>query len=181
MTDASCAEEGCVERTIKARGLCNKHYLRRWSAGALAPMPPRDVRYPHGLTNVDLDRRRADCATCGPGIPIRVTVKKSGKSGTRFSRECARKPRHGPQAPERRREEKLKYKYGITVEEYDALRGAQGGRCALCGADPEVLCVDHCHATGRVRGLLCSPCNTGIGHLRDDVAILRRAIEYLTV
>lgn len=83
-------------------------------------------------------------------------------------------------SPEGRRIDKLRYKYGIGAKEYEALRKAQGGQCALCGVEPEVLCVDHCHATGEVRGLLCTPCNTGIGHLRDDVAILRRAIDYLT-
>lgn len=64
---------------------------------------------------------------------------------------------------------------------------AQGGVCAICHK-PETatrrgklkaLAVDHCHDTGLVRGLLCVECNTGIGKLREDTAILRSAIRYL--
>jgi hypothetical protein len=61
---------------------------------------------------------------------------------------------------------------------------AQGGGCAICGA-PEseqrhgVLRVDHCHATGRVRGLLCEGHNLAIGHFSDDPLTLRLAAEYL--
>jgi hypothetical protein len=56
---------------------------------------------------------------------------------------------------------------------------SQGGRCAICGETPERLVVDHCHASGMVRGLLCQSCNFGIGHLRDSVERLQSAIQYL--
>lgn len=71
--------------------------------------------------------------------------------------------------------------YGITQPEYDAMLTAQGGRCAICHEEPNgrQLGVDHDHATGRVRGLLCSRCNMGLGAYRDDVALLRQAITYL--
>lgn len=74
--------------------------------------------------------------------------------------------------------------YGITEAEYDAILAVQGGRCFICrratGARRR-LAVDHDHATGEVRGLLCKPCNRDVlGHLRDDVGALERAIEYLT-
>lgn len=58
----------------------------------------------------------------------------------------------------------------------------QGGRCAICRREPEQgrrLAVDHDHATGEVRGLLCKACNTALGMFRDDVASLARAIGYL--
>jgi len=73
--------------------------------------------------------------------------------------------------------------YGITTEEYWAIYEYQGGRCAICqratGARKK-LSVDHSHATGMVRGLLCQPCNRNVlGHLRDDTAAFDRAIQYL--
>lgn len=74
-------------------------------------------------------------------------------------------------------------RYAMTPAEVEALLAKQGGRCAICGADdpgPRGFVVDHDHATGRVRGMLCVKCNTGIGLLRDDPALLRRALEYLS-
>jgi hypothetical protein len=73
--------------------------------------------------------------------------------------------------------------YGITADEYWAIYRYQLGKCFVCeratGAR-KALSVDHCHATGIVRGLLCSTCNSRVlGHLRDDTAALERAIDYL--
>ncbi|MGE0844214.1 MAG: endonuclease VII domain-containing protein [Candidatus Nanopelagicales bacterium] len=75
-------------------------------------------------------------------------------------------------------------RYGLTPETYEELRAAQEDRCAICRTDTpggrgELWHVDHDHATGAVRGLLCHMCNVGIGNLRDDPAILRRAADYL--
>jgi hypothetical protein len=79
-----------------------------------------------------------------------------------------------------RRKQLLAWRYGLTVEEYDALWAAQGERCSICREVPlKRISVDHCHITGRVRGLLCTRCNFGIGNLRDDPDFLQRAIEYL--
>lgn len=73
--------------------------------------------------------------------------------------------------------------FGLTPECYAKMLDAQGGNCALCGRHytefSRALAVDHCHKTGKVRGLLCSPCNTGIGNLKEDVSILQGAVAYL--
>ena len=73
--------------------------------------------------------------------------------------------------------------YGLTVEQYDAMAAAQGGLCAICGEREEgrngFLYVDHCHATNWIRGLLCSRCNHGIGHMRDNATLLRAAAAYV--
>lgn len=83
----------------------------------------------------------------------------------------------------------LRSKYGVTVEDYARMLAEQGGVCAICqrpervrarGSDrPRLLSVDHDHATGEVRGLLCHACNTAIGHLAEDPALFARAVEYL--
>lgn len=77
----------------------------------------------------------------------------------------------------------LKRLYGITLEEYEAMLLKQGGVCAICGLTERVegraLAVDHCHATGAVRGLLCSACNIALGKFEDDTERLRKAITYL--
>ena len=75
----------------------------------------------------------------------------------------------------------LKTRFGITLGDYDRMLAEQDGGCAICGrADPNFsLAVDHCHKTKRVRQLLCTKCNQGLGHFRDDPALLLRAIEYL--
>ena len=72
----------------------------------------------------------------------------------------------------------LKYKYGITVEERQALLNKQGGTCAICPSTTK-LSVDHCHDTGKVRGILCHTCNVGLGMFHNDVEKLRAAIAYL--
>lgn len=89
--------------------------------------------------------------------------------------------------PEKARAHARKYylkTYGLTEEKYQEILAAQGGICALCSKDdPDAvgrkLHIDHDHQTGRVRGLLCSMHNTGLGKLGDSIEGLLRAIEYL--
>jgi len=80
----------------------------------------------------------------------------------------------------------IKNKFGLTKEHFFAMLDEQDGKCDIC-SEPFVFgegrrktaCVDHCHETGVIRGLLCGGCNTGIGNLRDDPKLLRRAARYL--
>lgn len=79
----------------------------------------------------------------------------------------------------------MKYRYGITIQDYDALLEAQGFACKICGdTEPrnvrgERFPIDHCHDTGLVRGLLCHHCNVGLGHFKHDTALLDKAAAYL--
>lgn len=86
--------------------------------------------------------------------------------------------RHGPL---RAKLYMIKHKYGLSASEYAAMLARQGGHCASCGGDPDGrgLAVDHDHATGAVRELLCHPCNQGIGHFRDDPERMRLAAAYI--
>jgi hypothetical protein len=77
------------------------------------------------------------------------------------------------------RKRDLQRKYGLSVEQYQAMRAAQGGCCAICGDSPKILVVDHDHDTGRPRRLLCRKCNAGIGFLGDDPALTLAATLYL--
>ncbi|MFJ3924247.1 endonuclease VII domain-containing protein [Streptomyces sp. NPDC090022] len=76
------------------------------------------------------------------------------------------------------RADHLKRKYGLTEAERDRMIAAQGGVCIICLRAPAVH-VDHCHKTGRVRGVLCFNCNTGLGLLKENPDRIRRAIQYL--
>lgn len=70
-------------------------------------------------------------------------------------------------------------KYGISCEEYDQLWLSQDSRCAGCGSTGSKFCVDHCHATGAVRGILCAGCNLALGNTYDSPNTLRRLADYL--
>ncbi len=70
----------------------------------------------------------------------------------------------------------------ITKEEYILLHEIQNNKCALCNKIPtSKLCLDHDHITGRIRGLLCRECNLGLGHFKDNIEVLAKAINYLKV
>jgi hypothetical protein len=69
-------------------------------------------------------------------------------------------------------------RYGLRQEDVDALIESQGGGCAICNKTGP-LCIDHNHKTTAVRGMLCRNCNLGIGFLKDDPAIIQRAVDYL--
>jgi hypothetical protein len=80
-------------------------------------------------------------------------------------------------------------KYGMTAAQYEAMFISQGGKCAVCGSDgsnhfskygvPSPLLIDHDHKTGKVRGLLCSNCNSALGQAHDNPELLEMLAEYL--
>jgi len=75
-----------------------------------------------------------------------------------------------------------KKRYGLTIEQKQAMINAQDGKCAICKSDLKTthnVCVDHNHETGFIRGILCRKCNLGIGHLNDSIEILKSAVKYL--
>ncbi len=91
--------------------------------------------------------------------------------------------------PEYKKSKDLKKLYGITLDDFNRMADAQEHKCAICkqpegaidrfSGKPRKLAVDHCHATDKVRGLLCSRCNTAIGSLNDDPSLFRMAAEYI--
>ena len=95
------------------------------------------------------------------------TAKSTGKT-QRVCRECSKI---------KSREAQLRL-YGLTAEEWQSLFDSQQGLCAICRVN-NIRDVDHCHITGRVRGLLCNPCNQALGLFNDDKNRLIKATKYL--
>ena len=87
--------------------------------------------------------------------------------------------------PEKRHGYHVKSTFGLTLEQYTAMLAEQGGVCKVCGSPPKAvgvkrnLHVDHDHATGKVRGLLCHSCNVSIGLCKDDPVRLEKLAAYL--
>lgn len=125
------------------------------------------------------------CGVCGQRKPPSEFPRASSRGQRRTTcQACAAaqdRARQMPQ-PDRIRRNNLA-RYGLTPASYEVLLNFQGGRCALCHGDEPggqgTWHVDHDHATGRVRGLLCTHCNVGLGMFRDNPDLLAAAIDYL--
>lgn len=85
--------------------------------------------------------------------------------------------------PEKELRRRLRYHNKISLEKFEEMFRIQGGVCAICYNEQEQgkrLCVDHCHKTQTIRGLLCTKCNTALGLFRDDTTIIKGALNYLS-
>jgi len=125
-----------------------------------------------------------DCKKCSDNLPLNnFYFNKNGK----YKRQNVCKKCMNIYDYKTDKNSKLKRAYGITLDEYEELLSKQDSKCAICGIDnngkyrnkPRAFAVDHCHTTGKIRGLLCSDCNTGIGLLKDNINFLQSAIKYL--
>ena len=116
-------------------------------------------RHSHGKHNI-----------CKPCVTIRTKnwAKENPEKNSIRARKCS-----------------LKKKYNMSLEEYDELLKSQNRICKICkgskNRNDKFLCVDHDHATGKIRGLLCHDCNLLIGIAKENKSILENAIEYLTI
>jgi hypothetical protein len=122
------------------------------------------------------------CAVCGEIKPLEEFPRNKNYAD---GHHCNCKPCHNAQVRQSRerlhggsRHYHLKRRYGIGADEVDDLIASQGGVCAVCGR-PDPDHVDHDHASGRVRGILCFNCNGGLGQFADDLDRLVGAIRYL--
>lgn len=128
--------------------------------------------------------RAKKCDTCG----ITGKYYAKGKCNVCYSRaRIASKPGLKEEYDRRKRERVLEELYGITHARYEEMVEMQGGRCAICEESLKTVesknvkhyCVDHDHKTGQVRGILCTNCNFGIGHFKDDETRLQSALMYI--
>jgi hypothetical protein len=113
-----------------------------------------------------VDGRRTDCKDC-----FSSRSKKKWESKTKDERDTIN------------RKNRLKHYYGLSVEEYQQMVEKQNRKCYICGNEADYngkpLYVDHCHASGEVRKLLCQHCNSGLGMFRDNPELLIKAADYV--
>ena len=118
------------------------------------------------------DGLRYSCKQCDA-----VSRKKYWDS--RAGKEVSNKWRGSDKGRESRRNTKLKARYGITLDDYYEMYESVDGSCEICKNEFDVLAVDHCHESGKVRGLLCKPCNTALGLMKDSQETLFNSQVYL--
>lgn len=170
---ATGSKTGCGWRcAIRSSEISAARYDAQAQAAGANPSPAW-----HVIQDVRPAEMRATCSLCGDA-PVRWAP-----SGGRFI--CASPARKSRNAALQRRHNRLK-KYGLSEDDYERMNRDQDGHCAICGSDDAGradsdagLVVDHCHESNRVRGLLCKPCNTGLGAFRDAPELMQAAIKYL--
>jgi hypothetical protein len=203
-----CLVDGC-DRPRRSRGLCNSHYdhgRRRTECpacgGAMKDTSGICVSCHRAAFVAQLPTEKT-CAQCDRTLPMEAFRFRKSREGTaRWRSRCkeceaidsrlraqnAHRDRAGeklsaPYLRLRKYAKELGIPWAEVVERYPA-----DNRCEVCGRTPEEampggryvrLALDHCHETGALRGFLCSPCNTGIGHLGDTADRLRSALTYL--
>jgi len=118
---------------------------------------------------------RPDCRACERAAAREYGASNRAKRNARLSRWRKMNP---DKAAANDRRKHLRANYGLTEQDVEDMRIAQGGRCLLCPTEG-ALVIDHCHQTGRVRGLLCTPCNNALGHVEARDGWLCRAAVYL--
>lgn len=203
-----CGAKGCLAK-YWGRGYCQKHAYRIEKYGELDPANIKEGT-PKGLYLSDgVTKTCNSCLQNKPvadfskqsvrpdGLNITCKLCLSARQAIRYKDPVKRQrsleagARWRERNPDADANKNLIRKYGITLAQYDEMFEAQGGLCALCkksettkrrkkGDGRERLAVDHCHDTGRVRGLLCFKCNTAIGSLGDTEADAQRVVDYLS-
>lgn len=132
---------------------------------------PKNRRTKHGVGTY--------CLVCAADI---VRRRRATPEGQQTHRDSSNRWREANK--ERHADNNARRNYGVEHGTYDQMLTAQEGKCAICrtnepGTGIGRFAIDHCHTSGKVRGLLCSNCNRGLGYFKDDPARIRRAIDYV--
>jgi len=207
-----CEVEGCTGSVV-AHGLCDKHRLRLKRHGHLKQTRPDDwgKREKHPLYNSWnwMKRMSAKYSVCEEWTDFWKFVDDMGEKPSP-NHQLRRVDNHGnyspenckwvevkPQSqskneygkqwrkdnPDKVKNQDLRKRFGITLEDYNNMLAEQKGGCKICSKTPEdegrALAVDHCHDTKKIRGLLCTNCNRMLGNAKDSIETLQNAIKYL--
>lgn len=169
-----CKYLGCNKPT-RARGFCVACYYRKLRRGELVA-GSKSVKFKHRLSNVDVQERLADCVKCG-----RVKITSRGRGSRLRSKSDEDHPKHWRCYNQTKENSKL-YKRAYRVSK----RSMMSKACEICGAKGKKRGVgrlhwDHDHKTGLYRGTLCGKCNLGLGLFKDNVKLLKSAIDYLQI
>lgn len=175
-----CSEEGC-NRPAACKGKCRACYNAEWARNKLASDPAaRDRKRAANrqwaskrpfMEPAVTEKRCGECATVKPAAEFYLQ-RRGGDGLQSVCIECSKAQQAAYALTRRCRN------VGITVEQYEALWEAQGGLCGLCGRRPATD-LDHCHATGRFRGLVCAACNRVLATVGDDSVLLRKQADYV--
>lgn len=156
---------------------------------------PRLKRTPAQIAE-DIKQQHKTCCVCGERKHFNDFYNFKNKSDNKSYRckLCDDKARKkwsstNPQkAYESMRGRNLKARFGISLDDYKKMLEKQEGKCAICGVTENntigerkdwSFAVDHDHETGKIRGLLCNNCNRGLGLLKDNIELLRKAASYV--
>jgi hypothetical protein len=167
----TCKGLSC-SNTFPAYPSSNKRYCSpecRYTSPELIKLLETNIKNRHILSSIDEQTRTAICNVCGP-IDIRERGERRKYNGAHRTWRCRGAERARVWARQ----------YGVDAATIMGMWEAQGRRCAICRTALGLkFAVDHCHETGRVRGLLCSTCNIGLGLFADNPERLRTAVGYL--
>lgn len=124
------------------------------------------------------------CSKCRESLSTNEVCKNRTKADGLHTecRACAKayQRTRKQRSPDYYREKKWLQLYGLSSEAFKSLEAGQNGACAVCRRpNGRTLCVDHCHKTGKIRGLLCDNCNRAIGLFVDDPTLMRQAAVYV--
>lgn len=168
----SCSRDGLCNLCKRCAAIKRRKYLERKRNG-------------YTEDKVNITEKVRTCTKCGESNPENF-YKRGNKPS--LCKQCNRDHKNAwGRARQEGRKCTLKIKHGMTLEQYNELLVKQNSKCLICGIDVKntkrgILTVDHCHKTGKTRGLLCHCCNAGLGNAGngDDPEILQKAITYLS-
>ena len=132
------------------------------------------------MQNFSLQNKDCSCP-CGKTNPEDFYLKRSKSTCKKCSNKKRKNYKQSKYTYEQRKAYELKYTYGITLSDFEKMFKEQNGKCAACDDDflDIVPHVDHCHSSGKIRGLVCPACNKAMGLVQDNPDVLEKLALYL--